>query len=201
MKHNGDVFLHHQVLTLPNLLTGLRLLLLPVFAFLLYQGKFKASLAVFVVSGVSDFFDGLLARRFQARSKLGTYLDPIADHSTVILVFLLLSFFSGLAFRIPVWLFLVIAVRDFLVGGSQLAVLRIQGLKPLEPIFLGKVSAFCQYITAGLVVLANVAPGVFEDHLRWLLVFAYILTGVVTVFSGTQYLVQGYTFLRERRQQ
>lgn len=201
MKQDATVSLSQQVLTLPNILTGLRLCLLPVFAVLLYQGRFGASLLVFVVSGVSDFFDGMLARRFQARSKLGTYLDPIADHSTVILVFLLLCFHSDLTFRIPLWLFLVIGIRDFLVGLSHLYILRVQGLKPLDPLFSGKVSSFIQYVAAGLVILANVIPSVFREHLLWLLALAYVVTGAFTLFSGFQYLHRGYAFRNERRMQ
>src|SRR5687767_4781874 len=80
-----------RIITVPNLLTVFRMVLIPVFVSLLFYQKFVYALAVFVLAGVTDGLDGLLARRFDQKSQLGTILDPIADKMLLVTAFVVLS--------------------------------------------------------------------------------------------------------------
>src|ERR1044071_2852240 len=96
-----------SILTVPNLLTFLRMALIPVFASLLYYGYYDWALMVFVVAGVSDGVDGFIARRFKQESELGTILDPIADKLLMTTAFILLTIPSMLSpgrhLPVPFW--------------------------------------------------------------------------------------------------
>lgn len=80
-----------RIATLPNLLTMLRMVLIPVFVSLLFYQRFYWALAVFVLAGVTDGLDGLLARRFNQKSQLGSILDPIADKLLLVTSFIVLA--------------------------------------------------------------------------------------------------------------
>jgi cardiolipin synthase len=202
MENKPEDSLHSDILTIPNLLTGLRILLLPVFAILFLKEKYKASLVIFLVGGASDFLDGYMARRLNCRSRLGSYLDPVADHGSVILIYLMLTFATGFSFQIPLSLFVLIAARDLIVFVSELGVIKIRGLdQNWDPIFTGKVAICTQFLCACTVVLANIAPQLFRENLHYLLIAVYIITGVFTLFSGLQYLNRGLDFWRKRRKQ
>ena len=80
-----------RIVTVPNLLTVFRMVLIPVFVSLLFYQRFVLALAVFILAGVTDGLDGLLARRFNQKSQLGTILDPIADKLMLVTAFVVLS--------------------------------------------------------------------------------------------------------------
>src|SRR6266404_7060436 len=80
-----------RIVTLPNVLTVFRMALIPIFVSLLFYQRFILALAVFVVAGLTDGLDGLLARRFDQQSQLGTILDPIADKLMLVAAFVVLS--------------------------------------------------------------------------------------------------------------
>ena len=80
-----------RILTVPNLLTFMRMALIPLFASLLYYGRSEWALAVFLVAGISDGVDGFLARRFKQESELGTIMDPIADKLLMTVAFIVLT--------------------------------------------------------------------------------------------------------------
>jgi len=200
MENKPEDSLQSDIFTIPNILTGLRIVLLPIFAILFLKEKYKASLVVFLVGGASDFLDGFLARRLNCRSRLGSFLDPIADHGSVMLIYLMLTFSSGLPFRIPLSLFILIVSRDFIVAVSELGTIKIRGLdQNWDPIFTGKVAICSQFISACTVVLANISPRLFQENLHWLLWTVYLITGVFTLFSGLQYLNRGLGLWWERR--
>ena len=81
----------NNVITIPNLLTFLRMALIPVFAILLFYGQSGWALVAFIVAGVSDGVDGFVARRFNQQSELGTILDPIADKLLMTTAFIILT--------------------------------------------------------------------------------------------------------------
>ncbi|MCM3871873.1 MAG: CDP-alcohol phosphatidyltransferase family protein, partial [Pyrinomonadaceae bacterium] len=76
-----------RIVTVPNMLTIFRMVLIPVFVTLIFYQRFVLALIVFVVAGITDGLDGLLARRFDQRSQLGTVLDPIADKLMLVTAF------------------------------------------------------------------------------------------------------------------
>ncbi|WP_370248429.1 CDP-alcohol phosphatidyltransferase family protein [Nocardioides sp.] len=140
-----------RVWTLPNLLSGLRLLGVPLFLYLVLGPEADAAaLAVLVVSGVTDFLDGYLARRLDQQSALGQVLDPVADRLYILAVVV------GLAMRdvIPWWLAVSLPLRDALMWGL-VPLLRTRGYSSLPVHFLGKAATFNLLYAFPLLLLGD----------------------------------------------
>ncbi|MDM8085360.1 CDP-alcohol phosphatidyltransferase family protein [Cellulomonas cellasea] len=139
-----------RVLTVPNVISLARLLLVPVFAVLIGAGEDGWALLVLAVSGASDWLDGVLARRLGQVSKLGQMLDPAADRLFILVTLV------GLAWRdvVPWWLVLVLVLRDLLLLGL-LAVLARFGYGPLPVHLAGKAGTFALLYAFPLLLLAE----------------------------------------------
>ena len=140
-----------QVLTLPNALSVLRLLLVPVFFWLVVQHHDGWALAVLMFSGFTDYADGKLARRWGQVSRLGQLLDPAADRLYIAATLV------GLAWRdvVPWWIVAVIVLRDVLLAFT-VPVLARHGYGPLPVHFLGKAATFNLLYAFPLLLLAEV---------------------------------------------
>src|SRR5436305_10035143 len=104
------------MLTIPNILTLLRLIAVPVFIFASLRGDFRAAFVLFVSAAFTDMFDGMIARRFNQRSRLGAILDPAADKTMLVCGYLFYTATDKLpVVALPVWLTFVVFVRDFLI--------------------------------------------------------------------------------------
>ena len=149
-----------RVLTVPNALSLLRLLLVPVFAYLIVTRADGWALVVLAVSGVTDFLDGYLARAWHQESRLGELLDPAADRLYI------LSTLLGLAYRdlIPWWLVVVVVARDVVLLAA-LPLLARHGYGPLPVHFLGKAATFNLLYAFPLILVAE-SGGVVEDIAR-----------------------------------
>lgn len=145
-----DPAVSDRVLTIPNLLSLLRLLLVPVFAWLILTRRDGAALTVLAVSGFTDYLDGTLARRWRQVSRVGQLLDPFADRLYIV------STLLGLAWRevIPWWLVAAIVGRD-LVLTLALPVLARAGYGPPPVHFLGKAATFALLYAFPLLLLAQ----------------------------------------------
>ncbi len=139
-----------RVWTIPNLLSVLRLVLVPVFAWLLITHRDGAALLVLCVSGFSDYLDGTLARRWGQVSRVGQLLDPLADRLYI------LSTLVGLGYRhvIPWWLVILIVGRDVLLAFT-VPVLGRHGYGPLPVHFLGKAATFSLLCAFPLLLLGQ----------------------------------------------
>lgn len=141
------------MLTLPNVLSFFRLVLVPVFLVLLVQGEDAWALLVLAVASTTDFLDGFLARRLGQVSRLGQLLDPAADRLYIFAALI------GLAWRdlVPWWLVLVVVGRDvfLLVLGVILANF---GYGPLPVHQLGKVATFCLFYALPMIMLGEAFP-------------------------------------------
>src|SRR5436189_826157 len=105
------------MLTVPNLLTLLRLFLVPCFMVASFHGRFTLALVLFVSAAVTDIFDGMIARRFNQRSRLGAILDPAADKTMLVCGYLFYTLTNKLPLvALPVWLTFVVFIRDFLIA-------------------------------------------------------------------------------------
>lgn len=153
-----------RILTVPNVLSFIRLLLVPVFLVLLIDGQDVLALIVLVISSVSDFLDGLIARHFNQVSRLGQLLDPAADRLYIFAALI------GLAVRgiLPWWLVGVIVARDvtLLVLGVVLA---NHGYGPLPVHHLGKVATFFLFYALPIVMLGQAVPDIawITDPIGW----------------------------------
>ncbi|PFG38071.1 CDP-diacylglycerol-phosphatidylglycerol phosphatidyltransferase [Georgenia soli] len=160
-----------RVWTVPNVISGIRLLLVPVFAVLIFTERDAAALVVLVIAGASDWFDGVIARRFNQTSRLGQLLDPAADRLYIFVTLV------GLAWRelVPWWLVLVIVLRDVVLA-CLLPVLNRHGYGPLPVHLAGKAGTFALMYAFPLLLLASV-PGVV-GALAWTVGWASAWWGV-----------------------
>lgn len=170
--------------TLPNFITLLRLAVLPFFLFAIADGNFGIALLIFVVAGISDGIDGFLARRFDMKSALGAYLDPIADKLLLMSSFLFLAVPSfPAAVKVPVWLAVLVISRDLLVLMVALLLILASNHRQFPPTWLGKVTTVTLIGTVLIVLCANLWG--------WPLAIVRIAFGAsatTTVLSGFQYL-------------
>src|ERR1043166_7931993 len=149
-----------RIVTVPNLLTVFRMVLIPVFVSLLFYQRFVLALAVFVSAGVTDGLDGLLARRFNQKSQLGTILDPIADKLMLVTAFVVLSmrsvFTQPLPSHLPVpfWVTVAVISRDFFILVGAAAINVVTGFRGFRPSLPGKVSTLVQIVAVAIVILA-----------------------------------------------
>jgi cardiolipin synthase (CMP-forming) len=172
----------HASLTIPNIITLVRILLTPLFIIFLIQGNYHRALLLFILAGVSDLADGLIARVWHQKSRLGSYLDPLADKCLMAASFVTLSIYK----QIPSWLTVVVLSRDLALALGVL-IFRLADI-PLvvRPSLAGKWTTTFQLTTIGFVLLSKIVP----IHPLVLTVFFWV-TGILTTISGIQYLYGG----------
>lgn len=180
-----------SVLTIPNLLTFLRMVLIPVFATLLVYGLIGWALFVFFVAGVSDGIDGFVARRFNQESELGTILDPIADKLLMTTAFIILTlpniFPTEPHLRhlpVPFWVTAAVIGRDVLIIAAAGAINVMTGFRGFKPSWLGKISTFVQVLAIGLILIAAVFPALRSFYLPTV----YTTVFALALFSGVHYI-------------
>jgi cardiolipin synthase (CMP-forming) len=164
----------------PNALTLLRFLLIPVLVILLAQRRYDAAFAVFFVSALSDFADGVIARRWNARTRFGAIADPLADKLTMLTVTLTLAV-QGL---LPLWLVAAIVVRDVVIVGGALAYHYTVARYDVAPTLLSKLNTVIEFVTLALV-LGTAADIVRAGNAMPML---FVLLLVTIVASGLQYV-------------
>jgi cardiolipin synthase len=144
------------VFTIANQLTLLRMLLIPAFVLLVVYGRFGAALLVFMVAGLTDLLDGLIARMPGQRSELGAWLDPAADKLLLVTTFIVLTLPNiGLVNRIPIWLTVLIISRDIGIVLTVAVVNLASGPRTFRPSPLGKVTTAWFLLTCVVVMFYN----------------------------------------------
>ena len=177
-------------MNIPNLITLLRIILVPVIVILLIQGSFFKALIVFIVAGLSDALDGFLARILKQQTVLGAYLDPIADKALLASSFVTLSVLH----IIPSWLAVIVISRDFIIllGISVLSIMSIT--VEIRPAFVSKVTTGLQLITVLLALSVRCLP--YEFKAIWSLVL-YWGTAFFTILSGLNYMLKGMALINQ----
>ena len=173
-------------MSIPNLLTLIRIILIPWFAILLINGSFKQALWVFAGAAVTDSLDGLTARWFSQKTRLGSLLDPIADKMLISTAFIALAIMK----EIPVWLSVIVISRDVVIvlGVSVLFLSQIR--VEMNPTIYSKMTTVFQLLLILLVLSSGYVH--FSDWLRQGLV---LTTLIFTVFSGIHYIFTGLKIL------
>lgn len=171
------------ILTLANQLTLLRMALAPLLVVLVLSGRLGWALGVFVVAGITDLLDGLIARLSKQQTKLGAMLDPVADKILLSSAFIALTWSGGLAVPIPTWLTAVVLSRDAIIVVSVAIINVTLGRRIYYPTLLGKLSTASQILTVGLTLLMNAAIGEVAA-----LRLVYPLTLLLTVTSALHYV-------------
>lgn len=178
----------NSILTIPNILTFVRMGLIPVFVSLVYYGYSKWALAVFLAAGISDGIDGFLARKFKQESELGTIIDPIADKLLMTVAFIILTLPNVLPptrhLPIPFWVTASVIGRDILIITVAGAINIITGFRGFRPSFWGKMSTLVQVIGISLVMLAAVTGySIFLPTTYFVIVLLVLISGIHYVFQ------------------
>jgi cardiolipin synthase len=164
---------------LPNLITLLRIVLIPAVAYYLVVANYVAALPIFMIAAISDFADGYLARRLAVASKLGATLDPVADKLNMLVATVLLAWHALL----PTWLAIAIVARDVLIVAGALIYRSIMGRLDIAPTLLSKLNTVLEFSIL-LWVMANAAGWIGGESWREP---AFMIVGATVVASGVQY--------------
>ncbi len=177
--------------TIANFFSILRVILIPLFLYLLTRQKVYEALVVFLVASATDLLDGMAARLWHQRTKIGGLLDPAADKLLMTSSIIVLSIDSvSQPNTIPLWLTVTIISRDIAISISAYVLYKLRGQKTFSPSVWGKASTVCQMGLVLLVLLLN-ALQASPPFMIWL----YGLTLFLTVISGIHYGLWGCRLL------
>lgn len=165
---------------LPNLITLARIASVPILIIALDQQDYRLALAIFVLAGLSDGLDGLIAKRYHCATRLGGILDPAADKILLVGAYVMLTVLG----HVPFWLMLVVAFRDLLIVGGYLVYTSMYGPVQMRPSALSKFNTLAQIV---LVAVVLVQEAFAIGHPRTIDVLAYVVLAT-TVASGFHYL-------------
>ena len=182
------------ILTVPNFISLLRILSIPLIAYLVANRHLIISLVVMLISALSDGVDGIIARRFNQVSKLGQILDPVADRLLILCSILALSIASIL----PWWLLVLVGARDVLMGLLVLALAQ-HNYGPLPVHFAGKTGTAVLMLAIPALIFADVGTSAFFRFFH-LVALAAVIWGVGLYWlAGLIYARQGIGLLRQDR--
>ena len=171
-----------QLLSAPNQLTLLRMMFVPFIVIKLVEGHYSSALILFVLAGLSDGLDGLLARTLKQQTVLGQYLDPIADKLLLSTMFMVLSILH----KIP-WKFTVLVFsRDLTILIASAVLYAIAGLRDFRPSIFGKANTFAQFAAIFFVLLLEI------NKSRWVAIARLTFlraTFTFTIISAMHYVL------------
>jgi cardiolipin synthase len=175
-----------DLLNLPNSLTLLRLFSIPLFLGFLGYRHYRAALWVFGFAALTDSLDGTVARWFDSKTELGSFLDPFADKLMLVSAFVVLTMDGNF----PPWLFGIVIIRDVVIVFGYFLVVFLTGERiPVRPSYVGKASTFFQLacVVAALARLNGGAPEFFN--------YLLYTTASCTALSGVHYIYRGLEIL------
>ena len=176
-------------MNIPNFLSLLRIILVPVIVIFLIQESYARALIVFVIAGLTDALDGAVARLLNKQTELGSFLDPLADKILLSTCFIALAIFG----LIPSWLAVIVISRDFIIllGIATLSMMSVS--YEIKPVFVSKVTTTLQIATVffALLIKAHNFNIVSYD----LILILSWLTASFTIISGLIYIIKGIKFI------
>jgi len=173
------------VLNIPNFLTLLRIVAIPIFLIFLTDGRIGMALVVFVLAGITDSLDGAIARLTNSRTTLDAYMDPLADKMLILTAFVAFASMDV----IPRWLTVVVISRDVIILLGYLSLfLLTQRLMEIRPSAISKAATFLHLVTVSVVLLSLWHEGEPSLAVRSSL---FAITGTVTAISGFHYIYRG----------
>lgn len=197
-------FLFDNWKTVPNLLSFIRIILIPVFAVLFYNGYTVLSVICLAVSGFSDLIDGKIARKFNQVSNLGKILDPVADKLTIfaIAIILFLKFLKADNDTLNTfsWVFLLFILKDVIMLGFG-AFMIAKGMRPCAAEIYGKISTVAFYVVMVLIMAFGPEVGAFRD--TWTLpnpvmIILVVVSVILTFIAFFSYIPDTYRQCSER---
>jgi cardiolipin synthase len=179
------------VVNVPNFLTLLRIVGIPIFLILLEDGRHREALIVFVTAGLTDGLDGAIARLTHTKTTLGAYLDPAADKLLLVSSFIALGFMH----EVPRWLVVVVLSRDVvIVCGYVLLFMLTHRTMEVRPSLGGKLSTFCQLLAVSIVLVSLDQPSLVSSAVEQSI---FLVTGMVSATAGLQYMYRGLAWLQQ----
>jgi cardiolipin synthase len=169
-------------MTIPNIITIARLIMVPLIVVLIGQGRWGLAFTVFVAAGISDGVDGFIARRFNMRSEFGAYLDALADKALLVSIYVTLSVTGVL----PGWLAIVVVSRDLMIISAILVSWLMQRPVAIKPMFVSKLNTGAQIAFAALVL----GMKAFTLDAPALNTTGMVLVAALTMVSAAAYLAR-----------
>jgi len=174
-----------RTMNIPNALTMMRIVLVPIIIILLMQGSYFKALVLFSISGITDALDGFLARFLEQQTTLGAYLDPIADKALIMSCFITLSVKQV----IPGWLTVIVISRDCIILLGICVLVMLSTPFQIRPSVVSKVTTALQLLTVFFVLLARSVH--WPAGLEMILTVFFVVTALLTAASGIDYLFRG----------
>lgn len=178
-----------SILTIPNIITFIRIILLPVFVTALIYERYNYALILFVTAGLSDMLDGLLARLTDQKSALGAFLDPLADKTLLVTSFILFAVYKW----IPLWVTIAVISRDLIVVVGWFLLYMVYDITKVAPSLAGKAAIASQLLLIAYTLL-SITTGTLPPPQGWML---WTVTGL-TILSGLNYIIQGLKHAAEK---
>jgi cardiolipin synthase len=185
------------MLNAANLLTLARIVLIPPFLLMINAGEYGPALAIFFLASVTDFADGYIARRFAQQTRVGRFLDPLADKALVACAYVAMAVPHSALPSIPIWLAAAVIARDALILLGSLIIYLAVRFKDFKPSMISKVNTF---VELGLIVYFLLSNAV--GSLSFLRALQPECNGIVlatVIASGVDYAIRGVLILRSQR--
>ena len=182
-----------RILTVANQLTFLRILIIPAFVLLVIYGYLGWALVVFLVAGMTDALDGLIARRANQRTSLGAWLDPMADKLLLVTTFVVLTLPAvDVTNHVPIWLTILLISRDVVIVGVVAIVNLAVGPRTFRPSFLGKLATATYLVVSVVFMYFN-----WRRERSWLIDAAVYAALTLTLVSSADYFVRMRRLINE----
>ena len=172
------------MLTLPNFLTLLRIIAIPIFLILVSNQRYAAALCLFMGAGITDTIDGVITRLTDAKSDLGATMDPLADKLLLVSSFVMLTWVG----IVPPWLLILVLTRDVVILAGYLVIYFVSTPMEIDPTFVGKLNTFFEMFSIGFALLTLARP---EIPMAQVNLATWSLTGLTTTISGVHYVYSG----------
>lgn len=169
-------------MSLPNIITLIRILLVPVVIWAIASGRAQLAFWLFMAAGISDALDGLIAKKFGMQTELGAYLDPLADKALLVSIYVALAATA----LVPSWVAIAVVTRDVLIVGAVLLSQVLHRPVAIAPLLVSKANTLAQICLAALV-LASAGFGIEAPEL---LELGLVAVGLLTGVSAAAYLAE-----------
>ena len=183
---------------IPNLLTSIRIVLVPIFIYFLFSefnhGKLIA-LGVFIMAAITDAYDGKIARKHDIVTKFGIFFDPLADKFLILSAFYAFMFFPILSNTVKLWMIIIISFRDIVVTMLR-TIMQYRGVTMITS-KLGKLKTMLQFITIHLILIFLILQSyniIMPINYETLYFFMFITT-IITFYTGIHYFYYNYKIL------
>jgi cardiolipin synthase len=182
-------------MNLPNALTVIRILLVPLFLYKALTGDLTFAVIVYVTAAITDGLDGFIARFWHLQTRLGTFLDPLADKLLIAASYVTLTILG----LVPLWLTMAVLTKDIIVALGSLIVYLMQGNLTVRPRPIGKITTFFQFTYVPLVLATVILQrqGHVPVGTEGFLDPMALATGALTVIALAVYIIDGFRALED----